>query len=107
VNHVPSESPEPLTKQILRCWLQDSEKFGTVESIAEWWLLEQQIRRAESWLLEQQTQRTPVKVRAVLEKLVSTGLVERWIEADGRIYYRLNRDKKCEARAWVESEGEM
>jgi predicted transcriptional regulator len=103
VSSVPFELPEILTKQILKCWLQNSERFGTVESIAEWWLLELQIRRAESWLVEQQIRRSPVEVQAVLEKLVAVGLVEQWKEADGRTYYRLNHDKKCEARTWVDS----
>jgi hypothetical protein len=34
--------------------------------------------------------------------LVATGLVEQRQEVDGQIYYRLNRDKEAEARAWVE-----
>jgi hypothetical protein len=95
MNNVPAELLEPLTREILRCWLNDPEKLGTLESIVEWWLLEQQIRQAT------------VEVRAVLEKLVATGLVEQWQEADGRIYYRLSPGKEAEARGWVESGGDM
>jgi hypothetical protein len=82
---------KPLTRELFTCWLQNPGRFGTVESIVEWWLLEQQIRE------------TTVEVRALLEHLVATGLVETWVEADGRTYYRMNRDKENEVRAWVKS----
>src|SRR6266542_5684836 len=95
VNNVPSEPPEPLTKEILRSWLEDPEKLGTLESIVEWWLLEERIRQ------------TVVEVRAALEKLVATGIVVQWQEADGRDYFRLNRDRKDEIRAWIESGSRM
>jgi hypothetical protein len=80
---------------MLRCWLEDSERFGTLESIVEWWLLEQRIRQ------------TAVEVGDALEKLVAAGLVVQWQEADGRIYFRLNRERESEVRMWIESGSEM
>ena len=93
VNDLASEPLEPLTKELLVYWLQHSAKFGTLESIVEWWLLEHRIQQAA------------VEVRAVLEKLVTRGFVVQWQEADGRKYYQLNPGKEAEARTCLASEG--
>jgi hypothetical protein len=95
VSNLASEPLEPLAKELLIYWLQHSAKFGTLESIVEWWLLEHRIQQAA------------LEVRAVLEKLVATGIVVQWQEADGRDYFRLNRDRKDEIRAWIESGSRM
>ena|SRR5438094_6999676 len=93
VNDMLPQPPETLAKEILSYWLQNSQKFGTVETIVEWWLLEHRI------------QQTVVQVRAVLDKLVATGLVEQWQEVDGQTYYRLSLEKETAIRAWLKSGG--
>ena len=64
--------------------------MGTVEAMAEWWLLEHRI------------QQSAVELRSVLSELVANGFVLRQ-EADGRTYYQLNREKEAAVIAWLQS----
>ena len=93
VNEVKFEAPGPLTQQLLDYWIEHPEAQGTVEAIVEWWLLEQRIRQAAD------------EVGAVLVELVAKDFVLERQQADGRVCYGLNREKKAEIRAWLGSEG--
>ena len=80
--HVKS-SPQPpraLAQKLLAYWAKHPEAFGTVESIVEWWVLEQQIGEAVH------------DVEATLNELVKRGLVIRCRNPDGRTLYRLNQE---------------
>ncbi|MBI4660153.1 MAG: hypothetical protein HY735_15040 [Verrucomicrobia bacterium] len=87
------ELPGTLTEQLLKYWIQHPEAQGTVESIVEWWLLEQRIRQAAD------------EVRSVLEGLVAKDFVVERRQADGRVCYRMNRNKEAVIRAWLMSGG--
>jgi hypothetical protein len=76
---------------LLGYWIHHPEAQGTVEAIVEWWLLEQRIQQAAA------------DVRSVLTDLVAKDLVVERQQADGRICYRLNREKEAEIRAWLAS----
>ena len=91
VNDLPSRSLGPLTHELLDYWIQNPEAQGTVESIVEWWLLEQRIQQAAA------------EVRQVLTELVGKDFVVERRQADGRICYQLNRAREAEIRAWLES----
>jgi hypothetical protein len=91
VNDSGFEPPGPLTKQLLDYWIQHPDAQGTVETIGEWWLLEQRILQAIE------------NVRSVLAGLVARGFVIERQQADGRVGYFLNREKEREIRAWLES----
>lgn len=96
MNELPPEPPEPLAQELLIYWLRDLKQLGTVElrtveSIVEWWLLEHRI------------QQTTGEVQTILKKLVALGWVLQRPQADGRIFYQLNRDKERDARAWLGS----
>lgn len=54
----------------------------TVEGIAEWWQLEQRIRRGIT------------EVKKALEGLVAQGMVLERTDRDGRVHYRVNPRKK-------------
>jgi hypothetical protein len=89
VNDLSYQPPETLTKELLNYWLKNAEKFGTMESIVEWWLLEHRIQKATE------------EVRFVLADLVTKDFVLERQQADGRISYQLNRQKESEIRAWL------
>jgi hypothetical protein len=78
-----------LTKQLLDYWIRHPDAEGTVETIGEWWLLEQRIRKAVE------------DVRSVLAELVACGFVIERQQADGRVGYLLDREKEAEIRAWL------
>ena len=80
-----------LTEDLLDYWIRYPEAQGTVEAIVEWWLLEQRIQQATA------------DVRFVLTELVAKAFVVERQQADGRICYRLNRQREAEIRAWLES----
>jgi hypothetical protein len=82
-----------LTQELLDYWVHHPETQGTLEAIVEWWLLEQRIQRAVE------------EVRSVLGELVRKDFVVERRQADGRICYRLNREREAEIRAWLEAGG--
>lgn len=90
VNPSPSQPPGPLTRELLDYWIQHPEAQATVEAIVEWWLLEQRIQKAAD------------EVRLVLAELVAEEFVVERQQADGRICYRLNKEKETEMRAWLQ-----
>jgi predicted transcriptional regulator len=59
----------------------------TLQGIMEWWLLEQHIKRQTS------------VVKSALAQLVAEGLVLERKRRDGRIHYRVNRQKRTELKA--------
>jgi hypothetical protein len=91
VNEWPPQPPGPLTRELLEYWIQHPEALGTVEAMVEWWLLEHRIQQAT------------IELQSVLSDLVSNGFVVRRQEADGRIYYQLNREKEAAIIAWLQS----
>jgi hypothetical protein len=76
---------------LLGYWIQHPESMGTVEAMAEWWLLEQRI------------QQSAIELRSILSALVANGFVLRRQEADRRTYYQLNREKEAAIIAWLHS----
>src|SRR5262245_26790997 len=81
------ENPgRPLTDEVLAYVARHPQAQDTVEGIAEWWLLEQQIAHAVS------------DVEAALGELVGDGFLVACQCKDGRTYYRLNRDREQEIR---------
>lgn len=93
VNDPVHETTRPVTHQLLDYWEQHPEAEGTVESIVEWWLLEQRIQDAAT------------EIRSVLNELVAKNLVVERRQGDGRLCYRLNRNSQGEARPRTESDG--
>jgi hypothetical protein len=93
VNDLSPEPLGPLTKQLLDYWLHHPEAQSTIEAIVEWWLLEQRIRQ------------TAAEVRFIVDRLVEKGFVIEQTQPDGRISYRLNREKEGEIRVWMASRG--
>ncbi len=89
VNGSVTESPRRLKQRLLDYWVQHPELQGTIESIVEWWLLEQRI------------QQTTDEVRWVLAGLIAKDFVVEEQQADARIHYRLNRGKEVEIREWL------
>ena|ERR1044071_1768843 len=91
VSHLPAQPPRLLTRELLEYWMRHPDAASTVEAMVEWWLLEHRIEQATS------------EVRSVLSELVANGFVVKRQEADGRIYYRLNREKAAAIIAWLQS----
>ena len=89
MNQSVHQLPGVLTHQLLDYWIHHPEAQGTVEAIVEWWLLEQRIRQAV------------LEVRSVLAELVAKQFVVERQQIDGRVCYRLNREKESEIRAWL------
>ncbi len=82
--------PVALEEQVLKYLIEAPEAGDTVEGIAEWWLLEQNIRSALD------------EVRQALDVLVAGG----WLEVSsshGGTRYRLNRERLAAARVRVAS----
>ncbi len=75
-----------LAPRILAYLDENPDANDTSEGIAEWWLLEREIR-------EQQEQ-----VEAALSELVAEGWVIASRRADARVRYRLNQDRAQELR---------
>ena len=72
-------NPPPIADEILAYLAEHPRAQDTLEGIAEWWLLEQEIKR---WTAQ---------VRAALAELVAQGLVLERKGKDGQIHYHLNR----------------
>lgn len=64
----------------------------TVEGIAHWWLLEEQIREGVR------------QVRAALEQLTSAGLISEIRRADSTIVYRLNPAQRDQIQLLLDTE---
>lgn len=79
----------PLTDEVLAYIVRHPQAQDTVEGIAEWWLLEQQIRRAVS------------EVEAALSQLVAEGFLVARQGGDGRTYYGMNRAKERDIRRYL------
>jgi len=78
---VGSDEIDELGTEILAFLKENPKARDTLKGIAEWWLLERDVRRETE------------KIRQALARLVAAGwLVERR-EADGRVHYRLNEDR--------------
>jgi DNA-binding IscR family transcriptional regulator len=70
--------------EILAYLAEHPEAQDTVEGIAEWWLMEQQIKRGIA------------QIKNALTELVTQGLVLERKGRDGRIHYCLNRQRSGE-----------
>jgi Fe2+ or Zn2+ uptake regulation protein len=81
----------PVTEELMQYWIEHPDAQGTEEVIAEWWLLEHRIRQVIA------------QVRENLKELVERNFVIAVQQADGRVRYRLNREKDPEIRKWLES----
>ncbi len=81
----------PVTKELMHYWIEHPDAQGTEEVIAEWWLLEHQIRQVIA------------QVRENLKELVGRNFVIAVQQGDGRVRYQLNRKKDVEIRKWLES----
>ena len=75
-----------LADEVLEYLLEHPQAQDTMEGIAEWWLLEQRIRHAIA------------DVEAALCELVGKDFLVARECSEGRIYYRLNREKEQEIR---------
>lgn len=75
-----------MREDLLEYWIRHPEAQGTEEMIAEWWLLEHRISQVMTL------------VRRALEELVRANYVVGEEQADGRVRYRLNREREKEIR---------
>jgi Fe2+ or Zn2+ uptake regulation protein len=91
VNDSHTKPPDRLTEDLLDYWVRHPQAEATIEAIVEWWLLEQRIQQAA------------FEVESVLGTLVEQGFVVEHRQADGRIRYRLNREREAEIRGRLES----
>lgn len=82
-----------LARRILAYLDENPDANDTSEGIAEWWLLEREIR-------EQQDQ-----VEAALSELAAEGWVIASRRADARVHYRLNPDRAQELREHLARRG--
>lgn len=82
----------PIFYEILAYFADHPQAQDTVEGIVEWWLLEQRIKRAST------------QVKTTLTQLVAEGLVIPREGTDGRVYYRVNRQKSREIRRLLREE---
>jgi hypothetical protein len=84
VSHSFSQPAGAMSEDLLQYWIRHPEAQGTEEVIAEWWLLEHRIHQVMSL------------VRPALADLVRANYVVAEEQADGRVRYRLNREKESE-----------
>jgi hypothetical protein len=77
----PTPLRAPIFYEILAYFADHPQAQDTVEGIVEWWLLEQRITQATT------------QVKTALTQLEAEGLVIPRKGTDGRVYYRLNRQK--------------
>lgn len=82
-----------MREDLLQYWMMHPEAQGTEEVIAEWWLLEHRIHQVMAL------------VRRALEELLRTNHIIAEEQADGRVRYRLNREKEIEIRESSERAG--
>lgn len=81
-----------ITRKILRYLMRHPHAQDTVEGIAHWWLLEEQIREGVR------------QVRAALEQLTSAGLISEIRRADSTIVYRLNPAQRDQIQLLLDTE---
>jgi hypothetical protein len=84
-------SGRPLADEILAYLVQHPQAQDTMEGIVEWWLLERRIRYAIA------------DVEAALRELVGKDFLVVRQFSEGRMYYRLNREKEREIRRYLTS----
>jgi len=70
-----------IVHEILAYLAEHPDAHDTLEGIAEWWLLEQEIKRRTA------------QVKEALAELVAQGLVLERRGRDSRIHYQVNRQK--------------
>ena len=87
IPHKSIDTISQIAAAILAYLAEHPKAQDTLEGIVEWWLLEQEIKR-----------RT-VMVQDALAELVAKGLVVERKGRDGRMHYRLNRQKRQEIAA--------
>jgi hypothetical protein len=78
-----------LADEVLDYMLRHPEAQDTVEGIAEWWLLERRVTRVVE------------EVKMTLIDLVGKDFLVAERSRDGRIHYKLNRDKAREIRRYL------
>ena len=86
------EKAGQIAEEVLDYMLRHPEAQDTVEGIAEWWLLERRVRRVVE------------EVKATLIKLVGKDFLVEKRSRDGRIHYKLNRDKAREIRRYLRNQ---
>jgi hypothetical protein len=87
-NRTDSEMSQ-ICSDILTYVAEHPDAGDTVEGIVQWWLLQQRIKHRES------------QVKDALAKLVAKGLMLERQGRDGRIRYRINRQKQKEIGAII------
>jgi hypothetical protein len=83
----------PVAKAVLAYLVDHPHAHDTLAGIAEWWLLEQQIK----------TQTAAVK--EALAELVSEGLVLERRGKDSQVHYQINKRKSQEIRKRLKQDG--
>ena len=86
-------SSSALSTAVLSYLVQHPEAQDTIEGIAEWWLLEHRIVE------------TTKALEAILSDLVEQDFLLASQCAEGRIYYRLNRDREREIHRHLRNAG--
>ncbi len=76
-----------IRQRVLSYLVENAGAGDTLEGIVEWWLVEQQIRQSTA------------EVQEVLEEFTQKQLILEYKSADGRVHYRINRDKESEIQA--------
>jgi hypothetical protein len=84
--------PSLLAQDILSYLLTHTAAEDTVEGIAEWWLLEEKIKRRTK------------EVKSALDELVGESLIVARETRDSKIHYRLNKRKMNRIREILKSE---
>jgi hypothetical protein len=82
-----------LADEVLGYLLRHPEAQDTVEGVAEWWLLERRVAEAMA------------NVEAVVSSLVAREFLVATEAKDGRVYYRLNREREREIRCHLRKAG--
>ncbi len=83
------ERPRPVAHGILAYLADHPDAQDTLAGIAQWWLLEQQIKTEIA------------AVRAALDRLVWSGLVVQRTGEDSQIHYRVNNSKLAEIHEFL------
>ena len=81
-----------ITQDILSYLLEHPAAEDTIEGIAEWWLLEEKIKRRTN------------QVQEVLDELAREGLIIANESKDSKIRYRINKLKEKKIRAMLDAE---
>jgi hypothetical protein len=92
VNHMRPTKEILIAQDILSYLLTHTAAEDTVEGIAEWWLLEEKIKRRTK------------EVQTALDELVAERLIVARESKDSKIHYRINKRKMNRIRAILGSE---